>query len=63
MIETDDCLVPQILGPSLRETCQRLGLVISQRYQTTDIMQCCELVGLPFKATQSVLIENDMLVD
>jgi len=48
---------------SLREVCQRLGLVISQRYETADIMQRCELVGLPFEATQSVLIENDMLAD
>jgi len=49
--------------PSLREVCQRLGLVISQRYHMTDIMQRCELVGLSFKATQLVLIENDMLAD
>jgi len=49
--------------PSLREICQRLGLVISQRYQANDIMQRCELIGLPIKATQLVLIENDMLAD
>jgi len=48
---------------SLREICQRLGLVISQRYETADIMERCELVGLPFKATQLVLIENGMLTN
>ena len=49
--------------PSLREVSQRLGLVISQRYLSADIMERCELVGLSFKATQSVLIENGMLAD
>ena len=49
--------------PSLREICQRLGLVISQRYQTTDIMQRCSLINLPFQSVESVLIENDMLAN
>jgi len=47
--------------PSLREVCQRLGLVVSQRYQTTDIMQCCEVTGLSFQSVQLVLIHNGML--
>jgi len=49
--------------PSLREVSQRLGLVVSKRYLSADIMERCELVGLSFKATQSVLIQNGMLAD
>ena len=49
--------------PSLREICQRLGLVVSQRYQTTDIMQRCEVTGLSFKSVQLVLVSNGMLAD
>jgi len=47
----------------LKEACKRLGLVVAQRYLSADIMERCELVGLSFKATQFVLIENDMLAD
>jgi len=47
--------------PSLREVCQRLGLVVSQRYQTQDIMRRCEVTGLPFQSVQLVLGSNGML--
>jgi len=62
-IMIENCYENSWWVPSLREVCQRLGLVVSQRYQTTDIMQRCELVGLPFEFVQLMLIENDMLTD
>jgi len=53
--------ITQLVG--LDSLCQRLGMVIGQCHERSDIQRRCKLVGIPFQSVELLLQHNGMLAD